>query len=94
MAEESEVKSVTVEEFLKKDPAEITLVDLREPDEVLVKGVKGARNIPFSRISREIDGIPKEKPVYLLCGTGNISESVTEILTERGYDVFNIEGGK
>lgn len=94
MAEESEVKSVTVEEFLKKDPAEITLVDLREPDEVLVKGVKGARNIPFSRISREIDGIPKEKSVYLLCGTGNISESVTEILTERGYDVFNIEGGK
>ena len=79
MAEDSDVKCVTVEEFLKK---------------VLVKGVKGARNIPFSRISREIDGIPKEKPVYLLCGTGNISESVTEILTERGYDVFNIEGGK
>jgi peroxiredoxin family protein/rhodanese-related sulfurtransferase/TusA-related sulfurtransferase len=69
------------------------LADLREPDEVLIKEIEGAINIPFSRISKDLDKLPKEKPVYVICRTGNFSQEVTEILCDRGYEAYNIEGG-
>jgi peroxiredoxin family protein/TusA-related sulfurtransferase/rhodanese-related sulfurtransferase len=85
--------SISIEEFLKLNLNEITLVDLREPDEVLVKGIEGAINIPFSKISSELSKLPNDKPVYCICRTGDFSEMVTDILTDRGYEAYNIEGG-
>lgn len=92
MAEES-VKSISIEDFLKLDKTKVTLVDLREPDEVLIKGLEGAVNIPFSKISGELSRLPKDKAVYVICRTGDFSEEVTEILTDRGYEAYNVEGG-
>lgn len=94
MAEvETEIKRITAKELAKLDFSKITILDLREPDEVLVKGLDGAVNIPFSRIGSGFDAVPKEKPVYVICRTGDFSEEVTEILTDRGYDAYNVEGG-
>jgi peroxiredoxin family protein/TusA-related sulfurtransferase/rhodanese-related sulfurtransferase len=92
MSEENTL-SISIEEFLKLNLNEVTLVDLREPDEVLVKGIEGAINIPFSKISSELSKLPKDKPVYCICRTGDFSEMVTDILTDRGYEAYNIEGG-
>lgn len=91
--EEQQVQSVTIEEFLKLDHSRVTLVDLREPDEVLVKGISDAVNIPFSKIASELDKLPKDKPVYVFCKTGDFSKEVTEILLDRGYHAYNVEGG-
>ena len=90
---EEKVQSVTIEEFRKLDFSNVTLVDLREPDEVLIKGIEGAINIPFSKISSDLSSLPKEKPVYVFCRTGDFSEEVTEILLDRGYQAYNVEGG-
>lgn len=91
--EETEVKNVTAEEFAKVDFSKVTLLDLREPDEVLVAGIEGAINIPFSQISKRLSDLPTEKPVYAFCRTGDWSEEVAEILSERGYEVYNLAGG-
>ena len=91
--EDAAVPSIGIEEFIKLDHNTATLVDLREPDEVLVKGIPGAVNIPFSRISSELSKLPAEKPVYVFCRTGDFSEEVTQILLDRGYDAHNVEGG-
>ena len=94
MSEENkEWKSISAEEFAKLDFHAVTLVDLREPDEVLIDGIPEAVNIPFIRIGKEISTIPKDKPVYVFCRTGDFSEEVTELLTEREYDVYNVTGG-
>jgi peroxiredoxin family protein/TusA-related sulfurtransferase len=37
--------------------------------------------------------LPKEKAIYVICSTGDLSEQVTEILTERNYNAYNVEGG-
>ena len=44
-------------------------------------------------MSKKIDSIPKDKPVYVFCSTGDRSEEVAEILADRDYDVYNVEGG-
>ena len=91
--DEIEVKNISAEDFAKLDFSKVTLVDLREEDEVLVAGIKGAINIPFSKFSSKLSSIPKDLPVYVFCRTGDWSEEVAEILTERGYDTYNVTGG-
>lgn len=86
-------KNINTKEFANLDFSKITIVDLREPDEVLVKGFEGALNIPFSEFYTKLDDIPKDKPVYVICRTGDFSEEIAEILDDRGYDATNVEGG-
>ena len=88
-----EVKSISAEQFAALDFDTVTLLDLRETDEVLVAGINGVINIPFSEIGKKLDTIPREKPVYVFCRTGDWSEEVAELLADRGYDAYNVEGG-
>ena len=91
--EETLYKNITANDFMNIDFKNVTLVDLREPDEVLVSGIEGAINIPFSSFPKGIDDIPKDKPVYVYCREGNFSEELADILADRGYDVYNLTGG-
>lgn len=86
-------KNIKADAFAALDFSEITIVDLREPDEVLVKGFESAINIPFSQFYSKLDDVPKDKPVYVICRTGDFSEEIAEILDDRGYEAYNIEGG-
>lgn len=79
----SEAKRMTPEEFRALDTDTVTLVDVREPDEVLIDGIPGAVNLPFSRFPQGLDDIPKDKPVVVYCRTGDWSGEVAEILAER-----------
>lgn len=79
-----ELKSIRPEAFASLDFSTVTLLDLREPDEVLVSGIQGAINIPFSEIGKKLDAVPKDRPVYVFCRTGDWSEEVTELLLDRG----------
>ena len=91
--EESTFKHISANDFAKLDFKKYTLVDLREPDEVLVSGIEGAVNIPFSQGFDKFDDIPKDKPVVVYCRVGDWSEEVAEILYDRGYDVTSLDGG-
>ena len=93
MEEKELYKTITPAEFAALDYSAVTLVDLREPDEVLIHGIEGAINIPFSQFSTRLDDVPKDKPVYVFCRAGNWSEQVAEILGDRGYDATHLEGG-
>ena len=89
----SEVKIYPAKDFFKIDTKNSTLLDVREPSEAIVRPVNGALQVPFFELSKKIDSIPKDKPVYVFCSTGDRSEEVAEILADRDYDVYNVEGG-
>ena len=91
MAEE--FKTLTAEQFASLDRSQYTLVDLRESAELIVSGIEGAINIPFSQFATKLDTIPKTKPVIVYCRVGEFSEEVADILSDRGYDVSHVAGG-
>ena len=93
MNEQDEYKHISAEEFSKLDLSKYTLIDLREPDEVLVNGIEGAVNIPFSGGYSKLDTIPNDKPVIVFCRVGDWSEQFADILSDRGYDVSTLDGG-
>ena len=88
-----EIKSISAEEFGALDQSKVTVLDLRESAEVLIHPIPGAVNIPFDKIYTNLDTIPKDKPVYVICRTGDWSEEVAEILQDREYEVYNVAGG-
>lgn len=90
---EESFKTITAKEFSELDYSKYTLVDLREPDELIISSIEGAINIPFSQFASKLDSVPKEKPVVVYCSMGDFSEQIAEILADRGYDVSHVEGG-
>ena len=93
MSNQDSYKHISAQEFSKLDFDMVTLLDLREPDEVLVSGIKSAVNLPFSGGFGKLDTVPKDKPVVVFCRVGDWSEQIAEILSDRGYDVTTLDGG-
>ena len=72
--------------------AEIQLVDCREPYEWEAGRVAGAIHIPVNSIMSGAGGdLDKDKPVAVICRTGNRSELATMMLQARGYDAHNVD---
>ena len=93
MNNQDSFKHISAEEFSKLEYDKYTLIDLREPDEVLVSGIEEAINMPFSEGFGRLDSIPADKPVVVFCRMGSWSEEVAEILSDRGYDTYSLDGG-
>ncbi len=87
------MKKIEIEELLELPAEEIQIIDIR-PETNFDRGtLEGAKNIPEDRIMDKLDKIQKDKPVYVLCHTGDNSMNVVEELEEEGYDAVNITGG-
>ena len=93
MSSQENYKHMSPEEFAALDFNTVTLLDLREPDEVLISGIEGALNLPFSGGFGKLDTIPNDKPVVVFCRVGDWSEQIAEILADRDYDVSTLDGG-
>ena len=72
----------------------VTLLDTRTKDEVAEMGViPGFVNIPVDELRQNLDSLPKDKPVYVHCLSGQRSYIACRILTGNGYDCYNLAGG-
>lgn len=70
------------------------VIDVREPVEFQSEKVEGSKNVPLSSFEKNSAGIAKEKPVYLLCRSGNRASQAAEKLCGMGYEaVYVVEGG-
>lgn len=71
-----------------------TLVDVREPFEVLLGGIDKAINIPLSEIDRRLDELKSiNGPIVLFCRSGNRSARALLYLQQQGMDQAYNGGG-
>ena len=79
----------------RRDPVRpAVLLDVRERDEFMQVRVDGSLLIPMSQLGVRLDEIPKDRPILVLCASGNRSASVTAHLRSEGWeDVANVAGG-
>ena len=69
------------------------VVDVREPGEYVTGHVPGATLIPMGHLSARLHELPKHRPVYLICASGNRSLAMTSFLMRSGYDAYSVTGG-
>jgi rhodanese-related sulfurtransferase len=73
---------------------DITLVDCREPYEWKAGHVEGAVFIPLNQIMAGAGSdIARDRPVAVICRSGNRSELATMMFQARGFEAYNVEGG-
>ncbi|MDM7323754.1 MAG: rhodanese-like domain-containing protein, partial [Thermus sp.] len=87
-------KDVGPEEVYRAVEAGAVIVDVRTPQEFAQGHVPGAINLPVEVVAQWADTLPKDKPVYLYCRSGNRSRQAAEYLKRKGYtNLYNLEGG-
>ena len=71
-----------------------TLLDIREVHEVAICSIEGSLDIPMNTIPENLDKLPKEEPLVVMCHLGGRSAQVAHWLSQNGYEnVINLEGG-
>lgn len=70
------------------------LVDVREPGEFAGERLPGSVNVPLSRLEDEAEKLPRDRPLVLLCRSGNRAKDAARRLAAMGFaDVQVLSGG-
>ncbi len=82
----------TIEE-LEQDTRNKMIIDIRSSEDYEKETYPGAVHIFWEEFEQKLSQVPKDRPVYLLCYTGQKSDELAEKLTEQGYEIYSIENG-
>jgi len=79
----------------RRDPVRPALMlDVRERDEFVSVRIEGSLFIPMSQLGVRLQDIPKDRPIMVICASGNRSVSATGYLLSAGWeDVGSVAGG-
>ena len=87
------MQEITVEELEGKEDPRILILDIRSEEDFQRGSIRGAKNIPIEVFPDKKEELPTDRPIYLLCHTGDHSREMTEELEQEGYDAWNVKGG-
>ena len=88
------VDVVEAERRLREDPDRPLLVDVRELGEYVAVRAPGAALLPTSEFVARVGELPADRPLLIVCHSGNRSAAVTGYLRRAGRtDVTNVAGG-
>jgi rhodanese-related sulfurtransferase len=80
---------------LQGQQEDVQILDVREPYEWEAGHIEGAVHVPLAEVlaGRERGRVATDKPVLVICRSGNRSELAAVMLQARGIDAQNVEGG-
>jgi len=93
---EEGVHEITVDSYADYQKSDDThfLLDVREPEEIAIAAFKGAVNIPLGKLPENINKIPSDVPVIILCHHGRRSLRACCILREfELMNSYSLRGG-
>jgi rhodanese-related sulfurtransferase len=92
----SMIRTLTTAELKEKlqQGESLTIIDVREAEEVAEGMIPGAKHIPLGEISSRYNEIGQENEIILVCRSGKRSQKAYEFLQSQGYtNLFNMDGG-
>jgi rhodanese-related sulfurtransferase len=93
-----EIREIDAAELkrMQQSQQEFTLIDVREPDEVVQGAIAGAQALPRGQLEHKIDTITtdKDQPIVCYCGGGGRSALAAQSLKRMGFkNVMSLAGG-
>ena len=71
----------------------VTLLDTRTKLEYDNGHIDGFQNIPLDSLRSRLGELPNDKPVYVTCQVGLRGYVAARILSQNGFDAYNLAGG-
>ncbi|MGB2571897.1 rhodanese-like domain-containing protein [Micromonospora citrea] len=87
------MREVNLAEFAAAHADGAVVVDVREPFEYVEGHVPGARPVPLGQLPAMVGTLPRNRPVYVICASGNRSLSAAQFLARAGIDARSVAGG-
>jgi rhodanese-related sulfurtransferase len=92
------VLELTPTEFRRRWPDEnsagVVLLDVREPQELMLAKVPQALHIPMREVPERLRELDPATPLVVMCHSGGRSRRVAEFLATSGFeDIYNLAGG-
>ena len=70
------------------------LLDVREVGEWIAGRAAPAIHIPLGQLAGRAGELPRDRPIFLICATGNRSRVAAAILLRDGFErAVNVKGG-
>jgi len=79
-------------EHLPRDGS-VTLLDTRTPTEYAKGTIDGFVNIPLDTLRGRLDELDQTRPIYAMCQVGLRGYIAARILSQNGFDAYNLSGG-
>ncbi len=87
-------RDINVTEASKQRDAGAFVLDVREPYEWNEGHIPNATLIPLGTLPNQLASVPKDKPIVVICRSGNRSQSGRDILLKAGFtNVTSVNGG-
>ena len=80
-------------EYLKNEPADVQILDVRSPSEYSGGHLDKALNIPLNDVRDNLAKLDKGRRIMVYCGVGYRGYVAYRILKQLGYEVVNLDGG-
>ncbi|SDM12061.1 rhodanese-like domain-containing protein [Sediminibacillus halophilus] len=87
-----EITSAELQEMLEQGE-NISLIDVREEEEVANGMIEGAVHIPLQEIPEAVESLDKQMEYVLICHSGMRSMNAAIFMQEEGFVVRNLVGG-
>lgn len=82
----------TIEE-LQQEKREKLVIDIRKEVDFRKETYPDAKHIYWEEFELHKEELPKDRPIYLICYTGESSGELAEELNGLGYEVYSLDGG-
>jgi rhodanese-related sulfurtransferase len=90
------IQSITTDELKARlnKGEHLTIIDVREAEEVAAGMIPGALHIPLGEITLRHREIEQSTDIVLVCRSGKRSQKAYEFLQTQGFkNLFNMDGG-
>jgi rhodanese-related sulfurtransferase len=90
------IRSLTTAELKDKlkQGERLTIIDVREAEEVAEGMIPGAVHIPLGEITSRYNEISQDAEIILVCRSGKRSQKAYEFLQTQGFtNLINMDGG-
>lgn len=84
---------IPMADFIAQHAHGVTVVDVREAAEYVAGHVPGATFAPMSRIALHLASLPRDRDVYVICGSGNRSQAMADLMTAQGIHAISVDDG-
>jgi rhodanese-related sulfurtransferase len=81
--ESGSISVPSFERILREAPDTVYLIDVRQPHEFAAGTFKGAVNMPIDTLEKNLDRLPRDKPIVFFCGAGGRSGEAHDLVRAK-----------